>query len=238
MPVGGDVTQFFMGLMGFLGESLRAGSAAGLERPLGLWLSRPRREPDGSVLPGARRFSTDGWTPRRPTSSAWWLIRFGEGWEHSGRHDGSGFRATGSALAALCLVDVRVLPDPPGPSVGLHDGMLDAVGVGLDVVLACCAARAVPQAGCPFLLSSGACPSALARALSTGVSDPVRADRPDASAGRPLNAGYGRWCCGALWPVQRSPLRFNLRGAASGRPGAGLGFPAGGDSALADGAAG
>ena len=25
MPVGGDVTQFFMGLMGFLGESLRAG---------------------------------------------------------------------------------------------------------------------------------------------------------------------------------------------------------------------
>ena len=25
MPVGGDVTQFFLGLMGFLGESLRAG---------------------------------------------------------------------------------------------------------------------------------------------------------------------------------------------------------------------
>ncbi len=38
---------------GVLGRASALGAAAALERPLGLWLSRHRREPDGGLLPAA-----------------------------------------------------------------------------------------------------------------------------------------------------------------------------------------
>ena len=53
MPVGGDVTQFSLGLMAVLGRAHPRRAAAALERPLGLRIPRPGREPDGGLLPAA-----------------------------------------------------------------------------------------------------------------------------------------------------------------------------------------
>ena len=49
MLVGGDVTQFFIGLMGFLGDSLRAGELP--ERPVGLWFFRGWRRARWGLYP-------------------------------------------------------------------------------------------------------------------------------------------------------------------------------------------
>ena len=55
MPVGGDVTQFFIGLMGFLGESLRAGRLPVWNDLWGYGFPGPGGEPDGGLLSCSRR---------------------------------------------------------------------------------------------------------------------------------------------------------------------------------------
>ena len=198
MPVGGDVTQFFIGLMGFLGESLRAGSAAGLERPVGLRLSRPRREPDGGLLPGSRgplslAEHRDG-LRRQPGGS----IRFGEGWEHSGRRGGWESRRAGSALAAFswstCGFFLIHLAHPWGYTTGCW--MPWAWGLTW-----CCLASA-GRAGKAGAVSAepGAGPPALAGTLSTGVHDPVR-HRSDSVVGGARALG---------WPSAGRALRRRL----------------------------
>ncbi len=87
MPVGGDVTQFFIGLMGFLGDSLRAaGCRSGTTCGVMVFPAWRRARWGSSIL--LIWFSIVGLTPRRHTSSAWCSIRSGEGWEHSGRRVG------------------------------------------------------------------------------------------------------------------------------------------------------
>ena len=142
----------------------------------------------------------------------------------------------GSALARVLLVDVRVLSDPPGPSVGLHDRMLDALGVGAGLS-ACCFGRARRRAGHPFLLSAGAGAPGLAGTLSTGVSHPMRAGADGGLGGR--SSVCWRACASsAVSPRHLPACQLSLRGAASIVLALALGVSAGGDSARADRAAG
>ena len=103
MPVGGDVTQFFLGLMGFLSEALHEGELPvwndlwgygfpGLaESQMGVFY------PPHAILYG-RMFTelkTMSRSPRRRTSPAWSCTHSGAGWGRSGRRGGWASRASG-----------------------------------------------------------------------------------------------------------------------------------------------
>ena len=134
MPVGGDVTQFFIGLMGFLGESLRAGR-------LPVW-----NDLWGYGFPGLAESQMGVFYPAHVVLYRWldtetaYVVSLVLHTLWGGLGNILGARRLGISSRRLGpgrdgLVDVRVFPDPPGPPVGLHDRMLDAVGVGPDVVL-------------------------------------------------------------------------------------------------------
>ena len=133
MPVGGDVTQFFIGLMGFLSESLRRGrlpvwndlwgygfpgvaeSQMGVFYPVHVILYRWLETETAYVVSLVAHTLWGGlgtyWAARRLKVSA-----------------------AGAALAAFSWSTCGFFHDPPGPSLGLYDRLLDALGVGLDVV--------------------------------------------------------------------------------------------------------
>ena len=153
MPVGGDVTQFFLGLMGFLGESLRAGELPVWNDLWGYGFPGPGGEPDGGVLPAARG-------PLRPdldTETAYVVslvlhtLWGGLGTFWASRQMGVSARRGGAG--GVFLVVERVLPDPPGPSLGLHDRMLDALGLGAGLVDPRARAGGSSRSRCVLLLS-------------------------------------------------------------------------------------
>ena len=147
---GGDVTQFFIGLMGFLGESLRAGR-------LPVW-----NDLWGYGFPGLARARWGS-----STLFTWFFIgaehrdglRCQPGAPHALGRPGSilgcapaGYLSAGSALAAFAWSACGFFRDSPGPPVGLHDRMLDALGLGPDVVLPRSTGGCYRPAA-PFLLS-------------------------------------------------------------------------------------
>ena len=128
---------------GVSGRIAPRGAAAGLERPVGLRLSRPGGEPDGGLLScpsGSLSLAGHRDGLRRQPGAPYALGRAGSVLGGAP----AGYLARGIGPGRVGLVDVRVLPDPPGPPVGLHDRMLDALGVGFDVVLPCAGGR-VPK---------------------------------------------------------------------------------------------
>ena len=153
MPVGGDVTQFFLGLMGFLSESLRDGRLPVWNDLWGYGFPGPGREPDGGVLPAAPdplRSHGSNTETAYVVSLVLHTLWGGLGAFWAARR--MGISGVGVGAGGVLLVDVRVLPDPPGASLGLHDRMLDALGVGPGLVDASRRrARSAPAA--PFLLS-------------------------------------------------------------------------------------
>ena len=133
MPVGGDVTQFFLGVMGVLSESLREGRLAVWND---LW---------GYGFPGLAESQMGVYYPVHVILYRWLntetayvvSLVLHTLWGGLGSILGgtpAGDLERGSGPGGVFVVGVRVLPHPPRPSLGLHNGMLDALGVGSDLV--------------------------------------------------------------------------------------------------------
>ncbi len=168
--------------------------------------------------------------PRRPMLSAWFSTRCGEGWAFLGSPE-DGYLQGGVGPGGVFLVDVWVLPHPPGPPVGLHDRLWMPWAWGL----AWC-----PRAGhgtirfAPLLLSLvlvlQILPGHFQLAFKTQVVIGLMV------LWTILGDGEGCWPPG--FEVQgrgSAPIRC-LEGR-DGRPGRGRDLPPGGDPALADGPA-
>ena len=128
MPVGGDATQFSIGLMATPAPVAPGGPMAPLERPLGVRVPRPGGEPDGGVLPaplGVRPFIGGIGLCGHPG------FPFPLGGPGR-RVDGPAVRRkrVGRGPGGLRLGRFGLLPDPPAAPVGLHRRELDALGLG------------------------------------------------------------------------------------------------------------
>ena len=173
MPVGGDVTQFSLGLMGFLRESLRAGELPVWNDLWGYGFPGPGREPDGGLLPAApgplrpaARHSRTAYVASLVLHTLWGGL--GAYW--AARRFGVSARRVGAG--GVRLGDVRVLPDPPAAPVGLHDRVLDALGLGPGLVDRR-AGTAGPRGGA-VPAQPGAGPPGPARPLPARVQDAGR----------------------------------------------------------------
>ena len=233
MPVGGDVTQFFLGLMGFLGDCTARGRLPVWNDLWGYGFPGLAESQMGCILPGScsslRWLSTETayvislvlhtlwgglgafWAARRLGSRA-----SGRPWP---RFPG---RRAGSSWSTWPIPgDIRPVAGCPGPGVWRGDprrrrGLVRR-----------CAVSAEP----------GARPPGLARPLSTRVSDPGR-HRPDG----PLDVVDTGWAAlaGGI-EGRRHGACVSVRAlgqGGGGRAGGGRGLPPGGDAALADGPAG
>ena len=133
MPVGGDVTQFFIGLMGFLSESLRQGR-------LPVW-----NDLWGYGFPGVAESQMGVFYPFHVILYRWLENETAYVVSLVGHTLWGGLGTYWAAPTVECLmrrcgagcgfmVYVRVFPYSPGSSLGLHDRLLDALGVGLGLV--------------------------------------------------------------------------------------------------------
>ena len=170
MPVGGDVTQFFPRSYGrpFPGHRWRRGGCPLWNDLWGLWISRHGREPDGGVYPPhllplgllAARASLRGKPCAAHTLGRRWGVLGGAAvWRLTRRRGVAGFASS----------TTRLLRDSHAPSLGLHHGLLDALGLGAGMV-----GPFIEKAdtGRPAVSAGpGTCPSGLARTLSARLLD-------------------------------------------------------------------
>ena len=129
MPFGGDVTQFFLGLMAFYRESLQEGR-------LPVW-----NDLWGYGFPGLAESQMGVFYPVHVFLYRWLntetayvvSLVFHTHLGRAGRLLGGAADedlADGIGSGRVFLDDIGFLLDPSGPPLGLHDGMLDALGVG------------------------------------------------------------------------------------------------------------
>ncbi len=133
MPIGGDVTNFFMGLMAVLGESLREGRLAVWND---LW---------GYGFPGLAESQMGVFYPPHmilykflDTETAYvaslvlHTLWGGLGAFWAGRKLGISSSRFGSGR--VFVVHLRILLDSSGPSLGIYNRLLDALGLGAGLV--------------------------------------------------------------------------------------------------------
>ena len=186
MPVGGDVTQFFLGLMGFLSEALHEGELPVWNDLWGYGFPGLAESQMGVFYPPHVILYGGMFTDLLPTDHRGG-VRRQPGPAHAlgraggvlgGAADGRLGRRLGAG--GVRLVGVRVLPDPPGAPLGLHHRVLDALGMGAGLVDPR-AGRADSRGGA-VPAQPGAGPPGLARPLPARVPDAGHA-RPDGPLG-------------------------------------------------------
>ena len=172
MPVGGDVTQFFIGLMGFLGDSLRAGR-------LPVW-----NDLWGYGFPGLAESQMGVFYPVHVILYRWlgtetaYVVSLvlhtlwgGLGAFWAARR--LAISPAGSALAALAWSTCGFFVIHLAHQWGYTTGCWMPWAWGL--TWCCFGPAGVFRSRRTVSFEPGACSPALARALSTGVHDPVRA---------------------------------------------------------------
>ncbi len=169
-------------------------SAAALERPLGLRVPRPGREPDGRVLPAALAALRHACRRRSP---AWLSLVLHTLWGALGANWAArrfGTSEVGRRPGGLRLGDLRVLPDPPPHQWGYTVGSWMPWAWGLAWQIG---SRGGDEAD-PLAAGGGPGLAGLARPLPARLRDRGRLPGPGGGRG-PVGRSADEWSCSWRW---------------------------------------